>query len=446
MHSPQARNNWRFSNFSGLLKFKPELYFEPAGLDELKAIVFVARQNKKKVRVVGCSHSAADLCLTADYVVSLKKLNRVLSVDNQSNIVHVQPGIWLRDLCGQLESKGLMLSVLPTIGEVTLGGALITATHGTGKDYGILSYYLREVELLTASGDIVRASAFENIDIFRAAQVSLGALGILVSIKLQCEPAYRLCRRMYPAQLADILETLPVHMTASDHFSFMWFPPNDNVSVLHISRTTEPSSKAKGLLSSIWEWLVSYLAFESLCLIGSLGAPIFLKMANRLRFRYLDGRETMAVGNSSDISFATYRSRFVAKEWCFPVEQTTSILLTMREWIERTQFPVHYVEVRFVRRDNIPLSPCYEQDSVFINTNFHLPFGMYTDYGAKWDREFERIALLYNGRPHWAKCHPLTHVELQSLYPEWSLFTRVLAQLDPTGLFSNTATIRLLGH
>jgi L-gulonolactone oxidase len=51
----------------------------------------------------------------------------------------------------------------------------------------------------------------------------------------------------------------------------------------------------------------------------------------------------------------------------------------------------------------------------------------------------------YDGRPHWGKRHPLTHVELARLYPRFEDFRRVRAELDPEGAFGGPYPDRVLG-
>jgi len=57
---------------------------------------------------------------------------------------------------------------------------------------------------MLGSGDVMTLNGDENDEIFHAARLSLGALGIIVSVKLQCEPAFSLQQNTYPAKLDDV--------------------------------------------------------------------------------------------------------------------------------------------------------------------------------------------------------------------------------------------------
>lgn len=51
--------------------------------------------------------------------------------------------------------------------------------------------------------------------------------------------------------------------------------------------------------------------------------------------------------------------------------------------------------------------------------------------------DFEAIVSRHQGRPHWAKTHPLNPHDLRQLYPQFDDFVRVLQDVDPSGMFRN---------
>lgn len=93
----------------------------------------------------------------------------------------------------------------------------------------------------------------------------------------------------------------------------------------------------------------------------------------------------------------------------------------------RIFFPVEY---RWVRADDIPLSPAYGQDivTISIHQSAGLPYQEYFDAA-------EAIFRQHGGRPHWGKMHGLRAEQLRALYPKWDDFARIRAALDPEGRF-----------
>jgi FAD/FMN-containing dehydrogenase len=98
------------------------------------------------------------------------------------------------------------------------------------------------------------------------------------------------------------------------------------------------------------------------------------------------------------------------------------------------------VECRFVKGDDIWLSPAYGRDSAFIAVHAYnaMPYEEYF-------RAAEQIFLRHEGRPHWGKMHNLTAAELAPRYPRWVDLLEVRSELDPAGLFLTPYLRALLG-
>ena len=105
----------------------------------------------------------------------------------------------------------------------TVAGAIATGTHGTGRRYAGLASQVRGLQLVTADGQLLECSAEQHPELFAAARVSLGALGIITAVTLQCEPAFVLQSVEAPADYDDLLEVL-ARLELRDHFEFLWFP------------------------------------------------------------------------------------------------------------------------------------------------------------------------------------------------------------------------------
>ena len=68
----------------------------------------------------------------------------------------------------------------------------MTATHGTGMDYGNLATLVVCLEMVTASGEVMTICKGDDHDLFDVVTVSLGFLGIVTQIKFQVENAFNL--------------------------------------------------------------------------------------------------------------------------------------------------------------------------------------------------------------------------------------------------------------
>lgn len=89
----------------------------------------------ERVRVVGAGFSSVDIFGGPSTLVSLSESYRdVVSVDPRNRRVTVQAGMSLARLMQILAEHGWSLPALPDTDAVTVGGALATGTHGTGRD------------------------------------------------------------------------------------------------------------------------------------------------------------------------------------------------------------------------------------------------------------------------------------------------------------------------
>jgi hypothetical protein len=73
------------------------------------------------------------------------------------------------------------------------------------------------------------------------------------------------------------------------------------------------------------------------------------------------------------------------------------------------------IEIRFTKRDEIWLSPEYQQDSCC----FTLQMFRQEKNRALFFKKLEELFATYKGRPHWGKWHSLTCAQLKELYPKW---------------------------
>ena len=60
------------------------------------------------------------------------------------------------------------------------------------------------MELMTANGDVINCSREENEDVFLCALCSIGAMGVVLSMTWQCEPAFRLHQKLHPFTLNEV--------------------------------------------------------------------------------------------------------------------------------------------------------------------------------------------------------------------------------------------------
>uniref|UniRef100_A0A8U7MNP3 L-gulonolactone oxidase n=1 Tax=Corvus moneduloides TaxID=1196302 RepID=A0A8U7MNP3_CORMO len=205
----QGQGGVKFQNWAGTYGSSPELFFRPRSVDEIREILELARQRDKRVKVVGGGHSPSDIACSEDFMIHMGKINRILQVDKDKQQVTVEAGILLSELNLELDKHGMALANLGAVSEVTAAGVIGTGTHNTGIDHGILPTQVVALSLLLASGEILECSDSVNPDIFQAARLHLGCLGIVLSVTFQCVPQFRLREVAFPSTLSQVRNSRP---------------------------------------------------------------------------------------------------------------------------------------------------------------------------------------------------------------------------------------------
>jgi FAD/FMN-containing dehydrogenase len=216
-----------WSNWSGGVSCRAHEIAAPGSEAELVALVERASHEGRTLRPVGSGHSFSPVVATDGIVVSLDRLAGLESHDRDGCEATARAGTKLHDLGQALLEQGLAMENLGDVDVQALGGALATGTHGTGRTLGNLSSRVSWLRLVGAGGAVHECDATNDPDLFRAARVSLGGLGIVTAVRLHLLPAYRLHERTWRAPLDEILDELDSLVLAHRHFEFFYFPKHD---------------------------------------------------------------------------------------------------------------------------------------------------------------------------------------------------------------------------
>src|SRR5699024_1296833 len=315
-----------------------------------------------------------------------------------------------------------------------------TGTHGTGAGFQGLSAQVAALELVLADGSEVECSDEQHPELFAAARVGLGALGVITHVTLRCESSFALAASERPMPLRQVVADFDDLADNNDHFEFYWFPYGKDALVKRNNRlpsgaTTQPQSAAREFFD--YE-LTENVAFGAVCRLGR-AVPGLMRPLGRLSSNLLSPRE---YSDRSHRVFVTRRGvRFVESEFAIPRDSFHTLFAQLQELITTLESPVAFpVEVRLAAADDLWLSTAYQRDTVYIAV--HQFVGMpYREYFAG----FAGIADAAGGRPHWGKMHRLDSTNLRDRYPRFDDFRRVRAETDPQGVFHNDYLERVLG-
>ncbi|KAI0738737.1 L-gulonolactone/D-arabinono-1,4-lactone oxidase [Irpex lacteus] len=434
---PSTAPRARFVNWGLSYECTPLTVFEPETEYQCELILELARREGKTVRAAGVGHSPSDLACTKEFMLRTEKLNKIIEINREKNYVLAQAGIILNDLHTALAQHNLAMINVGSISDQTLAGVVTTATHGTGMDFKVISTHVLSLIVLLADGTKVRCSRQDHPELFIASLCSLGSTGLILQIQLEVGPAFRLKETQESIPFHDVANNLDSISRASEHVRLWWFPQADIVRVSSADRTYEPR---KPPATFLWHSLIGFHLVQLLLFIGR-----YLPSINSFICRFcvwLDRTKTVAIDDSWRVFNVDCKYPQYTTEWAIPYEQTAACMNELRDWLQqehadpnglRPHFPI---EIRFSDSDDVWLSPSYGRKTTWIGIIQYKPYGLNVPYRQLFSR-FEQILARHEGRPHWAKSHPLRPDDLRQLYPHFDDFVRVLDDVDPNGMFRN---------
>ena len=459
--NPQTRylhHTWAQTFFS-----RPELYFQPSTVPELQKIVTLARRLRKRICLTGFGHSPSDLTCTSSWLINLDNLSRVESI-SPTGVVTFEAGISLHKLNAYLAEHGFMLPNLGSIDVQSVAGSIATGTHGSSLSHGLLSSTVTSLTILLSNSQIVTCSSTKNPQLFRAALLSLGSLGIIVSLTLQSVPSFRLSWTQSLHPLSSVLSKWNTTLWPDKEFTRVWWMPYSNRAVIwSATRTDEAVRPPK---TTFYGGKFGYYLYHNLLYLSHY-VPRILPWVEWLifgmQYGFQPGTYTMSAvepGKDALLMDCLY-SQFV-NEWALPLSKGPEALVRLGAWIhgdeESARIPfsskglwVHCpIEVRV--SDTHLKSPLAKNASgvrpfldptnedgptLYLNATLYRPYGKDPPCRERYYEAFEWLMRELGGRPHWAKNFTYTtQPQLEEMYgDDMKEFMKIRDEVDPEGMW-----------
>jgi FAD/FMN-containing dehydrogenase len=174
--------------WNGMIDKHPALIARCATSQDVVSAVNFAREQGMQLSVRGGGHSAAGTALVDDgLVVDLSQM-RSVQVDADRRIAYAQGGATWADFDKATHAHGLAT----TGGAIsTTGVAGLTLGGGLGwlmRSFGMTCDNLIGAEVVTASGDVIRASESENADLLWGLRGGGGNFGVVTNFEFRLHP------------------------------------------------------------------------------------------------------------------------------------------------------------------------------------------------------------------------------------------------------------------
>ncbi|MEU8382073.1 D-arabinono-1,4-lactone oxidase [Streptosporangium sp. NPDC048865] len=433
-----------FRNWARNQSVTPAEVRTPSSPEEVSRAVRDAVASGRRVRMTGTGHSFTAVALTDGLLLRPGGLTGIREAGD--GWVTAEAGTTIGALNRELQRRGLALANMGDIDAQTVAGAVQTGTHGSGRDVGGMADQVLALEMVLADGEIVtvrgdgdgRIRGVAERDLFDAARVSLGALGVVTAVTFRVEPAFLLHSVREPMTLTAILGSLDTLVAGNEHLDFFWLPHTDTCLTKRNNRAPGPASPPGVFRHWLDKHFMENTLFGALCGIGGR-RPEVIPRLNAL------SAATLSASACTDTSHRVFTSvrevRFLEMEYAVPREHLGQALREVRDLLDRRDWKISFpVEVRVTPASDAWLSTAYGRDSAYIACHVYRP----TPNPAYFEG-VEEIMTRLGGRPHWGKLHTRDATYLAQVYPRFADFLAVRDALDPGHAFANDHLDVVLG-
>lgn len=237
------------TNWSGTHAVKTNVYIQPESLQELEAAVSLANSRKQKLRPVGSGLSPNGIGLCDSGMVNLALMDKILNIDTDTNRVTVQAGARVEQVVEALRPHGLTLQNFASIKQQQIGGFTQVGAHGTGAALPPVDEQVVSLKLVTPGKGTLDLSPEKDPELFYLARCSLGTLGVVAEVTLQCVPVHKLLEQTVVTTRKEVRKKHKNWLQENQHLRYMWIPDTDSVVVVKCNPFPEgkepPVSKSK---------------------------------------------------------------------------------------------------------------------------------------------------------------------------------------------------------
>jgi xylitol oxidase len=409
----------KLQNWAGNIEYSTEKLQSADSVEQVREFV----KNQTKLKVLGTRHCFNTIADSKNQFLSLKEMDRVVSVDKAARTVTVAGRLTYGQLCPYLDSQGFALQNLASLPHISVIGACSTGTHGSGEKNGNLSTGVSGLQLVNATGDVVEMSREKDGGRFLGSVVGLGALGVITSVTLDVRPSYQMQQYVYEnLPLSEMIKHFDEIEAAAYSVSLFTDWQKQRISEVWLKSVVTDGKKFEAPA----EFFGAKRATKNLHPIAELSAENCTEQMG-VPGPWYDRLPHFRMG------FTPSAGKELQSEYFVPRKNAVEAIVAVEKLREQVSPHLLISEIRAIAADDLWLSPCYRQPSVTIH------FTWKPDWPAvsKVLPLIERELAPYKPRPHWGKLFTVPAAELHSRYERMSDFLKLSRRYDPEGKFHN---------
>ena len=472
----------KVTNFGGNVSFTPKNCYSPKTDKEVLEIL--DRHADGHIRASGSLHSWSSAVVSKDVLIDLHAIDRVrVSTGTKGEVfAEVGAGCTLDRLLDVLSKSKVTLPTLGAVKLQTISGAISTATHGSGRSS--LSHYIEEMRVAAYDKTTGKAKIYtwKNGDPeLIAARCAVGCTGVILSVKFRCVPDYCVEEnvRVYDT-IKEVLareQSFPLQQAVLLPYSWKYFSFERRVTdeeqgflkrtfwkvydfvtfqflahfMLKATLFLSSVLDNKSLIPLYYTKIVPPVLRTSHTFVNKSEDALTLHTSHHDMFKHLEMELFIPERNieRADSIIRAITSAFADSKSALPEDLVQSLReIDMYDDVmaHRGSYQHHYP---FFFRSVLP-------DEALISMSsggkyYSVSFFTYLAPDAR--KEFYEyaeciarcITQLCDARLHWGKYFPLSHAEIQRLYPSLDEFRQICKLVDPRATFQNDFTRVILG-
>jgi len=431
-------NKVSVTNWAETVETNIEQFRYPETVDEVIELV----KTNDKIRCSGALHSCAPLIASDGIILSLTKLDGIISIDPKTKLVRLQSGVRIHDLCDALAPYGLAVGTLGTIDWQTISGAVMTGTHGGALTIPSLHDFVKSYTLVKPNGDIMKVTK-DDLDpnLFHAMAPSMGVFGAVVEMEIEAVPLELLEAKVTAIPIEDVIKCFDNVMASNKYARFVVYPsigkatvwtanPVDsreaavaNGATDHIGRYTNfRNDEEKAMLLEYLE-LCTVHEFEK---ADAILERVLESQVARLNHYVGQHNHVLCLERNNGIPHADI-------EFNLDYKKHKEVLRSVQKYCSSNRMPYYNYEIRTTKQDDAILSCCQGRDAMWID------FQAKADVAKEFFHDMESILKPFGFRKHWAKGTSNTDpTYLVQQFPRVAEFIKLMKSFDPMGKFRNT--------
>ncbi|TKV26388.1 FAD-binding protein [Arthrobacter sp. NamB2] len=402
-------------NWAGNYEYRAETLEHPTSLADLQRAVAAAT----RISALGSRHSFNDIADTPGTLVSLDVMDPAVDVDEAALTVTVGAGVRYGVLAEHLQRRGFALHNLASLPHISIGGAIATATHGSGNANGNLATAVVGLELVTASGDVMTVAKGDAH--FDGMVVGLGALGVVHRVTLRIEPSFDVRQDVFTEVPWDaVLADYDAATSAAYSVSLFTDWAGDTIGQAWLKSRIDSGSPVPG---EFYGGVAADRAYHPVPGVAADHCTQQLGVPGPWSDRLAHFRLAFTPSNGEELQ----------TEYLVGREHAVAAIQAVRTLAPKIAPLLLVSEVRSMAADELWLSNNYQRAGIGL----HFTWKPLQPEVEALLPELEAALAPFGMRPHWGKLFAADARQLAPVYPRFDDFRDLAVRLDPEGKFRN---------